>query len=313
MVAIGLTILGLLGCGGLDGEGQSNLRGLFDRTPEPTATLAAPATSGQSPSAPRPRNTPEAAATAHLVATPLANSIFSPVQAQGFNSDAEGWFEECLQRATDRIESGIVLSKMRETDVSRLTDAERFQWRAELLRDDNTSNQAMFFACASFWSEPVTLTNGHRRNWNHADSCFHLKKPSYSNTAEIDDSQIYRQVLSFEAKVQEGIWELLLVPFHKLSATDRILLRGALDLDRTNEDAFLSDLEGCRAFYPQLIMGRWIPLDVGNAERVDRSGFLGIYDGTVITCEDASVEETVVDGWQEWSFDYERDACIRQE
>ena len=257
----------------------------------------------------------EPTATVHFDATPTSDSIFSPVQVQGFNSEVEGWRSECLAMAQKDLESPIALRRMRETNISRLTDEERFAWREELQEVGSgvfydCAWCETFFACASFWSEPVTLTNGHKRNWTYADACLTnlgLVRPSMG-----------RQALRFEARVQHGVWEMMQVPYQELSAIDRMTLRSWLGFGEPRSNAFRVGLKGCSAFYPQLSLGRWIPLFDGAGAAADsekwgisQNGFLGIYNGMAIVCGSDSVSDTIVDERTVWTYDPEGEVCYR--
>ena len=242
-----------------------------------------------------------------------------------FVSEVDTEYAECLKIAERVIESSIILNEMKRTDPSRLNDAERFEWRQELDRFEKSAGAPLVFACASLWSESASVKNGSKRNWDYADLCMGslgLRRSPYSESEGQAEPSYFTNLLRFEANIHLGVWELMQTPYEELSTADKLALRSLFKTKHSHPlDTMRGGGGGCYDFYPHLLFGRWTPLFTGSSqrqgerrggERVQRNGFLGIYNGAAITCQEKSTELTMDDGYMEWDYDSEQETCYRR-
>ena len=149
-----------------------------------------------------------------------------------------------------------------------------------------------------------------------------LRLTAYSESEEQVEPSYFTDLLRFEANIHLGIWELMQTPYEELSTADKLALRSLFKVKHSHPvDTMRRGGGGCYDFYPHLLFGRWTPLfkengqqsgDRRSGERVQHNGFLGIYNGAVITCNEDSAKLTVLDGYMEWDYDSDQETCYRR-
>ena len=149
---------------------------------------------------------------------------------------------ECVgeARENDSIDS-IRLNTIVNTDPNTLIDRERFAWYQFFARERDD----LQVACTVFWSEGITTRNGDNRNddygqMSNGDGCVDRVVERIRNTrTDLDpDRAAWIETVT-----------LLERPYLSLNLAERFVLREELD-----------GFDVCRAYYPQLFIGRWIPL-----------------------------------------------------
>lgn len=313
ILLMALMLLGgvIVGCGQVEFLQESGGAGKM-ATPMPPATPEspkAPKAAQERPSTPRPADTP---VPAHTPASENAGGI-NGEYAVLLTDPVDKYFDECVEIAESRIDSQIIVDELRRAQPKSLADRERFRWRQELDRLDRHSNASLFFSCAALWSEPIDEENASKRNWSFANECVNelgLRKPSKVGGSS-DDPSFYRGMVVFEYEFHSGGWEMMAVPYYELSVGDKFALRSMVEPDYstiTDRIRYLSD-GGCSAYYPQLFFGRWIPAykdsntESGEDEWiVETGGFLGIYNGEAVLCEEPNSGNVVSGTDGEWHY-----------
>ena len=317
-----VLLLGVVATGCEENTGGGDASGV-----RPTATPRPPATPGEPkapeasadavPSTPRPADTPVAAESAVSAAGGQVRD--GPVTLTVISEDH---FEDCLDIAEETIESGIILEELRRTRPEMLTDRERFQWRQELGRVGGYSRASLLYSCMALWSERITPENSDKRNWDFADECvdgLRLRKPDIRSGSEAHRD--YRKLLELEYRLQNDAWRVMQGAYNDLSVGDKFALReivGQGGEGFTARSEYFVD-RGCLAFYPQLLVGRWIPAykQSDDGEKTDwgisLNGLLGVYDGEAIFCVEPDSGRLVPGTNSEWSYVRKRHDphCVR--
>ena len=175
----------------------------------------------------------------------VAEVDFEPVTWHGFPAALVPTMTDCIHdayRSAGSEYSGyddidlIRADTIAGTDPGGLTDRERFAW----FEFFHNQGYRLRHSCIGLWSEELTEENAKRRNEDFESGCV-----SYvaSRAREALDGDLDSDIAWLDALA------LLGRPYLSLSATERLVLR--------------SQIEGrseCRAYYPQLFSGRWVPI-----------------------------------------------------
>ena len=182
----------------------------------------------------------------------VAEVAFEPVTWYGFPRPLVPTMTDCVHdayRLAGNEYSGyddidlIRADTIAGTDPSTLTDLERFAW-FEFFQNQG---YRLRHSCIAFWSEELTEENAEKRNEDFAEGRRGCVSYVANRAREELDGDLDSDIAWLDALT------LLGRPYLSLSVTERLILR--------------SQIEGrseCRAYYPQLFSGRWVPLYAPN-------------------------------------------------
>ena len=180
----------------------------------------------------------------------VAEVTFEPVTLYGFPRPLSPTMTDCVHdayRLAGSEYSGyddidlIRADTIAGTDPTTLTDRERFAWYEYF----HNQGYRLRHSCIALWSEELTEENAERRNGDFVGCVSYVD----NRAREELDGDLNSDIAWLDALV------LLGRPYLSLSATERLVLR--------------SQIEGrseCRAYYPQLFIGRWVPIFAPNDE-----------------------------------------------
>lgn len=180
----------------------------------------------------------------------VAEVAFEPVTWYGFPKSLAPTMTDCVHdayRLAGNEYSGyddidlIRADTIAGTDPSTLTDRERFAWYEYF----HNQGYRLRHSCIALWSEELTEENAERRNGDFVGCVSYVA----NRAREELDGDLDSDIAWLDTLV------LLGRPYLSLGATERLVLR--------------SQIEGrseCRAYYPQLFSGRWVPFFEPNEE-----------------------------------------------
>ena len=147
--------------------------------------------------------------------------------------------KNCIGNASAHLGDSdpIRVETIANTNLSAMTDAERSQWYEFF----ESSPLVLRFACVRMWSQEIDEDNADKRNEQYRSDCLdplndHIYEDLHGNS--IDNWQFASQLDALE---------LLDRPYLLLTPSERHTLRSIIG-DR------------CSRYYPQLYVGRWVPL-----------------------------------------------------
>ena len=175
----------------------------------------------------------------------MADLDFEPVTLRGFPKSPVRTMADCVHdayRLSDSDYEGydgtidlIRADTIAGSDPSTFTDPERFAWFEFFHNQGYRLRQS----CIALWSEEITEANAEKRNEDFGEGrhgC--IDQLRYCSREELDDDLFEIDILG-----------LLERPYLSLTMGERLALRSQI-----------GGMIACRAYYPQLFTGRWVPM-----------------------------------------------------
>ena len=180
----------------------------------------------------------------------MADLDFEPVTVRGFPKSPVRTMADCVHdayRLSDSAYEGydgtidlIRADTIAGADPSTLTDPERFAWFEFFHNQGYRLRQS----CIALWSEEITGANAEKRNEDFGEGqrgC--IDQLRYWAREELDDDLFEIDIAWID------ILGLLERPYLSLTMSERLALRSQI-----------GGMTECRAYYPQLFTGRWVPM-----------------------------------------------------